>query len=156
METQIPIDLTAGVFTVLGALMGAGISLLKDWLNNRAQFRLEKLRLHDRDRIDAYKHLFAFTGRLSSGLFPLAEKKASAFQSTMKEHYFGKLEFKYVYFTDRIVEILEELEEQYVCMVRPELIPETEYEREEFLEKKLFELVQELREKARRGLRSAT
>lgn len=142
-------EFASGLSIFLAYVAGAALPLIKDWLNNRHQFRIERLKLHDSARVEAYKRVALFAGKISGSVFPLAEDKQSAFNRIMRKHYLGQIEQDYIYFNSRIQGILDEFEEQYVCMNRLELIPETEAEREQFLEKRAFDLAQSLRQEAR-------
>ena len=47
----------AGFFTALGSL---GAVLIKELLSSRTQINVERLKLHERECLDAYKKLYAF------------------------------------------------------------------------------------------------
>jgi hypothetical protein len=106
----------------------------------KRQFEIEKLRIHDKDRIDAYKRLYVFARKLQNVTFPLAEGKRSDFINIMSKDYFNKMILDSIYFTTSITNILDEIEEQYICMTRGELIAELDQkEATAFLENKLFD-----------------
>ena len=106
----------------------------------RAQIDLERVRVHEKDRIEAYKHLFSFAKKLQNRTFPLAEGKKKAFIEIMSNVYLSKLDRDLVYFGEDSLRVLDTLESQYVCMTDPDLIPEMNPDEEtKFLENELFQ-----------------
>lgn len=149
---------TAELIKVIGtdAIKILGPALIAAYAAYRAakiQFSIEKLKIHDKDRIEAYKRLLAFSRKLGNEAFPLAENKRSAFVHVMKDEYLQRVELDYVYFSKDITKILDEFESRYVCMTRGELIPEMDTEEENnFLEKKLFSMTEDLAKHAKKAV----
>ncbi|WP_321991487.1 hypothetical protein [Marispirochaeta aestuarii] len=50
--------ITNGIFTLLGVLLGGFIPIIKDLINRKAQYKIERIKLHDQDKIEAYKTLY--------------------------------------------------------------------------------------------------
>ena len=120
----------------------------------RAQIDLEKVRVHEKDRMEAHKKLFSFARKLQNQMFPLAEGKRKMFIEIMRKEYFGKLDADLLYFTDKSSRILGKLESQYICMTNPDLVPEMIPDDEErFLEGEVFQNAQELIDQARGATR---
>lgn len=139
MSEQIDSAVLTGLFTLAGAVVGFLVTLVRDVLNNRSQIRLEKVRLHDLERVEAHKRLFAFARRLANTTFPMAENKRKAFLHLMREEYVGKAQLDYLYFTRSVTTLLDDLESRYTCMTDHDLIPEMNPEEENaFLEHQLF------------------
>jgi hypothetical protein len=138
------------LYLLPAVLIGAAGPLIKDWLNNRAQFRLEKLRIHESSRINVYRQLLVFAGDLQNNIFPHAEDKRVKFEDAMRRHYYGKIELDQIYFSGRIHEIPDEFENQFTCLTQDTLISETYGEVEDFLNNKLYQMATELREEARK------
>jgi len=132
------IDLIKVVATDAIKILGpALIAAYVAYRASKTQFSIEKLKIHDKDRTEAYKRLLAFSRKLRNETFPLAEHKRSAFIDIMKNEYLQRLELDYVYFSEDTTTILDELESRYVCMTRGELISEMDAEEEnDFVEKK--------------------
>ena len=141
------LDQTFAAF--VGVLNGSLFPMIGTILSNRAALRLERLRIHEAQRHAAYTNLFKFARRLRNRIFPLAANKRGELHDAIKEH-FASLDF--AYYTDRIVKILDELDETYVCETHPDLVPE-ELIRREFYEGTLLKLVGELDRLSRKEMR---
>jgi len=108
------------------------------------------MKLFDKDRTEAYKRLLRFARRLKHQTFPLAERKRNAFEKIMKQDYFDAVELDSIYFGQRPVAILDELESNYLCMTDPDLYDVMAPDEEKkFLEEKLYCLAVELSKEAR-------
>lgn len=120
---------------------------------SKTQFSIEKLKIHDKDRTEAYKRLLAFSRKLRNETFPLAENKRSAFVHIMENEYLERLELDYVYFSEDTTTILDEFKSRYFCMTRGELIPEMDTEEEkDFIENKLYSMAEDLAKQARKAV----
>ena len=134
-----------------------GPAIVAAWVTykaTRAQIDLERVRAHEKDRIQAYKELFSFAKKLQNRTFPLAEAKRVAFIELMRSEYLGKLDRVLVYFGEDSLHVLDALESQYVCMTDPNLIPEMSLDDEErFLETDLYQSAQKLIDHAKKATR---
>lgn len=134
-----------------------GPAIITGWVTYkvaRAQIKLEKVRVHERDRMEANKRLFSFVRKLQNQTFPLAEEKRRSFIEIMRKEYFGKLDGDLLYFTDDSLRVLDALESQYICMTNPDLIPEMNPNDEtRFLENELFQSAQQLVDQVRSATR---
>ena len=143
---------------VTAALMIVAPAAITAYVSIRAlkwQLEIERVRLHEKEKVDAHKRLLKFARELRNDTFPLAENKRHAFKDLMRNHYTGKLELDYVYFSDEATRVLDALEERYVCMTRPELIPEMDADEENvFVEQKLFQLGDELAKYVKQTMRT--
>jgi len=120
---------------------------------SKRQFDIERIRLHEKDQVDAYKRLHMFAHNLRNSTFPLADDKRQTFINLMRSDYLGKLELDYVYFSDGVTKILENLEERFLCMTRGELIPEMDQrDEEEFVERELPRLADSLTKHVRKAM----
>jgi hypothetical protein len=123
----------------------AAITAYVGYRTVKHQFDIERVRLHEKDSVDAHKRLLKFARELRNDTFPLAEDKRRGFKDLMSKCYIGQLELDYVYFSEEATQVLDILEEQYVCLTRSELISEIDPDEEkEFVERKLFVLADEL------------
>ena len=136
------LDQTCAAF--VGVLIGSLFPMIGTILSNRAALRLERLRIHEAQRHAAYTNLFKFARRLRNRIFPLAANKRGELHDAIKEHFAS--------YTDRIVKILDELDETYVCETHPDLVP-GELIRREFYEGTLLKLVGELDRLSRKEMR---
>ena len=123
----------------------AAIAAYVSYRTVKRQFDIERIRLHEKDSVDAHRRLLKFARSLRNDTFPLAEDKRRALMDLMRQQYIGKLELDYVYFAGEATDVLDTLEERYVCMTRGVLIPEMDpVDENEFLEHKLFQLADSL------------
>ena len=144
--------MNGGEYVIVGMLIGAGLPLLRDWLSWRKDITLERLKIHDKDKLEAHKKLFAFARRLANETFPLAEDKANRFRKVMKTH-FEAVDEGYIYFDKEAQEILDHCEEAYVCINEPDLVEETDNYVSDFLRKKIFNEAKMLKKVAKKGMR---
>ena len=118
-------------------------------LRHQVDSAIAGLRIHDKDRTEAHKRLFAFAKRVGNETFPMAEDKQGGFRRVMASDYWEKVQLDQVYFSDRAAEILDHFEDMYTCMKRGELVDNTADEVEGFLDKEVFAQSQELSAYAR-------
>lgn len=120
----------------------------------RYQLEIERVKLFDKDRTEAYRKLLRFAHKLKNRTFPLAEDKRKEFIRIMEQDYVGSVEQELIYFDEASAKILDELESHYVCMSHPDLIPEMDQDEERrFLEDRLFVLSNELTSHVRKVMR---
>jgi len=143
-----------GILILTGIFISLLFPLIRDFINNRSKIRLEKVKLHDKDRIEAYKRLFVFARELRSRSFPLAENKREDFKRTMSKYYNVDILPDSVYFDSDILEILDEFEDRYSCIKAPELLAEIHpEEHEDFFENKLYSLSIKLEELVKKKIK---
>lgn len=134
-----------------------GPAAIAAWVSYKVakhQLEIERVRLHEKDRIAAYKRLFRFARRLENGSFPLATEKRRAFLDAMRGAELQELNADALYLDKESLEILEKLEERYLCMTDGDLAPEMRPDDEEtFLEEELFSSAQRLVAQAKNATR---
>jgi hypothetical protein len=149
-----------GTTAIVGAIVWLARSFLlqsfsRDLETYKADLRrqvdtsLENIRIHDRERTEAFKRLYAFAKNIRNETFPLAEDREAAFNRAMDTLYWSKLQMDQIYFPDRAERILDTYAEMHVCMRRQELSDVTANETDVFLEREAFELAGELAQIAR-------
>lgn len=144
-------EVATDALKILGPAIIAAIATYK---SIKSQYNIEKLRLHDKDRALAHKQAFLFARRLRNRIFPMASDKVNAFKAVMRDEYFGKLDMELVYFGEDISTILDRLEEGYICLTDPDLIPEMDPDKtKKFLEEELFEMTDQLVKAVRKSMR---
>lgn len=121
-------------------------------LRHQVNSAIEGLRIHDKDRTEAHKRLFAFAKRVGNETFPMAEDKRGGFRRLMASDYWEKVQLDQVYFSDRAAEILDYFENMYVCMKHGELVDDTADEVDAFLDTEVFAQSQELSAYARSAM----
>ena len=134
------------------AVVGGLLALSGILLTNINQVSLEKIKLHEKDKCEAYKKLYSFAAKISSSTFPLSEHKQLRFEAIMKTDFVDVQNFIF-YYSDDITKILEEFESAYVCMTEPDLIPETEEYVENFIESTVCDYASKLKKFAKRDFK---
>lgn len=64
---------------LIGVLIGAAIPLFKDWLSARRAVKLERIKLHDTQKIKAYQKAYKFSSTLRMSLKDKTQAKDLAF-----------------------------------------------------------------------------
>lgn len=104
-------DLT-GVFSLVGVIVGAAIPLVRDLLLSKNQRRIEIIKLHDKEKMDAYRHLLKYSKGLSIVAWPDNDRVYSDFITDCKND-FSKLVEYYPYYSEAIMKILDRIENLY-------------------------------------------
>ncbi len=65
--------------SIIGVLIGAAIPLLKDWISARRAEKLERIKLHDTQKIKAYQMAYEFSSTLRVSLKDKTQAKDLAF-----------------------------------------------------------------------------
>jgi len=98
--------------SLLGVIIGASILLVKDLLLSRNQRALEIIKLHEKDKMDAYKHLLKYARGLTVITWPDNNSVYADFiQNCRKE--FSKLVEFYPYYSENIMKVLDRIENLY-------------------------------------------
>ena len=115
-----------GLFALGGVILGILGAILKDIVLRKLPVQLERVRIHDKDRIEAYKELIVFIRDIQNSSFPLAENKESEFRRLMKDKYEDRILRNLPYYHKDIIERLEKMESNYLCLTNPDLIFEVD------------------------------
>jgi len=96
----------------IGTILGGAIGLINTYLTNRGNVQLEKLKMHEGGRIEAYKNLLHF----SESIFgDPTDDMSRGFLLVMKDNFYEKIFPNYLYYPKKIRELLTELKNQYDC-----------------------------------------
>lgn len=76
---QASLNVINGTFALLGVLIGLVIPILKDFLNNKNFQKLERIKIHDTDKITAYKKAFVFSSTLKVKFWDTKQKSDLSF-----------------------------------------------------------------------------
>jgi len=128
-----------GFFGVFGSLGGV---LIKEILTTKTQLKLERLRLHERERLDAFKKLYGFVAHTGEILFPPEEPRGD-FIAVMKQSFSEDVKPNMLYYPAEIRQILYEFESQYACLSNTDLVPRVSFE--EFMDKHVYRSLGSLR-----------
>lgn len=145
--------MSEAIFVLLGSLIGYSASIIKDIINNKYGLQKERIKLHDKEKIDAYKQLFVLIRKLSNSCYPLADNKHSAFLAIMKNYYKNKVELMYPYYSSDIMSKLDTLDSNYTCLTEPDLIPETQDEVNDFINNELFGFTKKIEDQLKKDVK---
>jgi len=144
-------EVSSAIFALIGTVLGAVITVLRDYLNNRSRVRLEKMRLHNKESREAHKRLFGFSQKLSNRVYPLAGGKQEVFEDAVRT-YLNKHRSDSIWFSLRICKTMRDLEEHYLCLTEPDLREETQEKTERYFSSgELFKDLETLTEEARKN-----
>jgi hypothetical protein len=103
--------------------------------------QLEKLKMHEAGRIEAYKNLLHF----SESIFgDPTDDMSRGFLLVMKANFYEKIFPNYLYYPKKIRELLTELKNQYDCWGHPDFF--NEKEADNFLSRRLNVIAGELQD----------
>lgn len=100
------------LYSLIGVAIGAAISFAKDLLLSRNQRAIEIIRLHDKDKMDAYKHLLKYARELAVITWPDNNSVYSDFIQNCRKEFSKVVEF-YPYYSTNIVKVLDRIENLY-------------------------------------------
>jgi len=95
--------------SIIGVLVGAAIPLLKDWLSSRRAEKLERIKLHDTQRIKAYQAAYKFSSTLRMSLKDKTQAKDLAFLNDSAAELYSVIE-NLPYYSKSVRSSLIELE----------------------------------------------
>lgn len=108
-------------------------------LRSQVDTAIEHLRIHDHDRIEAFKRLYVFAKTVENVTYPQAEGRRQGFDCAMEDLYWTKLQLDQIYFPDSAAQVLEHFAEMYVCMRDGGLAEDTRNETDAFLKMEVFD-----------------
>lgn len=129
-----------GFFTVLGSVGSLGAVLIKELISSKTQIRVERLKLHERECLDAYKKLYSFVTHAGDMIYPPDEPRRD-FIAVMKL-FTKEVKPNMLLFNAEIRKMLRELETQYSCLGDQDLIPPIDFD--DFIRDKAFKLFEAL------------
>lgn len=124
---------------LLASVLTLGVQQL---LQPRNAARIERLKLFDKEILDAYKALYSFTDQMSLDFCPPGEISRD-FMLRMKLNYYPTVKPNLLLYSKDIRVLLSQLEVQYNCLCVDELIPPISFE--EFVDQKIMNLLATLK-----------
>lgn len=144
-----------GWFALFGAALIIISSIIREVINNRSKIKLERIRIHDKDKLEAYKNLFNFARTITNTYHPLADSELSDFIRTMKGRFKQEIQTHLLYYSTEILKILDKFDEMYFCaMNRADLSTETYEQLQEFIREGFCESAFKLKELIKKELSS--
>lgn len=147
--------MSEGWFALFGAALGIIGSIVREAINNRSQIKLERIKIHDKDKLEAYKTLFTFARVITKTYYPLADNEISDFIRIMKGRFEQEIKPRLLYYSPQISNILDEFDEMYFCaMNRGDLTEETDQQLQKFIGEGFCESALKLKELIKKDLSS--
>jgi len=94
---------------IVGVIIGAAIPILKDWLSGRRAEKLERIKIHDSKKIEAYQKAYQFSSALRVSLDDNTQPKDLAFLNGNAATLYSVLE-NLPYFSPKVRDSLIQLE----------------------------------------------
>jgi hypothetical protein len=94
-----------GFFGVAGSLSTLCGMFIKELLAGKYQMKIERLRMHEKESLDAYKKLYGFISHAEDRLFPPDDPRCD-FIEVMKNSYAKEVKPNMLFFTHEIIDIL--------------------------------------------------
>ena len=102
-----------GLFVLAGMALTAIITFVRDIIGDRCKIKIEKMKMHDKDKLEAYKKLFVFARTITKVCYPLADDHLSGFMNIMKGLFENEIATYYLYYNPKILEILDKFDDMY-------------------------------------------
>lgn len=100
------------IYALIGTAFGCGISLIGTYLMNKNNIRLEKMKMHEKERIKAHGNLLHFSDRI---MCSPDDEIHTHFLDVMKIGFYKNIFPNYLYYNKNIRDLLNELKSQYIC-----------------------------------------
>lgn len=117
-----------GAFSIISAVVTIIAIYLKEILNRKTNIKIEKLKIYDEKKFNAYLELYEFVSIAFSYYWPPDEPRKD-FIALMKKHFFPKVKKNYPYIEKELREKFKELESQYFSLGDPDLTPNIPFEK---------------------------
>ncbi|WP_147172709.1 hypothetical protein [Pseudomonas sp. SJZ079] len=95
---------------IAGVVIGAAIPLLKDWLSGRRVEKIEKIKLHDIKKLEAYQRAYKFSSTLRLSLLDSTQSEDLAFLNGCAAELFSTIGYL-PYYSPQVRSSLVELEQ---------------------------------------------
>lgn len=94
---------------IIGVIIGAAIPIIKDWLSGRRAEKLERIKLHDAQKIKAYQMAYKFSSTLRVSMNDKTQAKDLAFLNNCASDLYSVIE-NLPYYSQHVRVSLIELE----------------------------------------------
>jgi len=147
--------MSEGWFALFGAALGIIGSIVREAINNRSKIKLQRIKIHDKDKLEAYKNLFNFARIITNTYHPIADNEISDFTRIMKGRFEQEIKPHLLYYSPQISKILDEFDGMYFCATnRGDLTEESDKQLQEFISKGFCESAIKLKELIKKELSS--
>lgn len=133
---------------IIGSILTIFANHWKEKSSRKTQIKLEKIRMYDEKKFQAYIDLYEFISNAYSFYWPPSDPKRD-FIALMKKYFFTKVKINYPYFKKEIREKIRILENQYDCIGDSDLNPPIPFEK--FFRSEYLSILNELNETVERS-----
>jgi len=98
--------LVVGIFTLLGVIVSSGVNLVRGYLSNRSQVKLEWQKYIQPNLFKAYDGLYKFIS-VARGSYPPSEERKE-FLELINSHHFKEVSGNMIFFNSEIKGIIKE------------------------------------------------
>lgn len=126
---------------ITGSLLIIIANQLREKSRRKSEIKLEKLKIYDEKRFQAYLDLYEFISKAYSLYYP-PDNPRRDFIGLMKKYFFIKVKVNYPYFKNEIREKIKTLENQYDCLGEPDFVPQIPFEK--FYKSEYLKILNEL------------
>jgi len=143
------IAMSEAVYGLLGVFLGSFITgifvVITSGMANRNRIQLEKLKMYSGAHTEAHKVLFAFANKILYTCYPIAERREEAFSGLIRNEFFQVVLPNYLYYSQSIRVLLNELKSQFDAFVEPDFYDEDTLTT--FLDNRIMPIAKQLQEK---------
>ena len=134
-----------GIFSLLSVITGSLLTIIANQWKEKArrttQIKVEKFKMYDERKFQAYLELYEFISKAYSFYYP-PDNPRQDFIFLMKEYFFKKVKIHYPYLKSEIREKIKTLENQYICLGEPDFIPQIPFD--QFFRTEYLKILNEL------------
>ena len=112
---------------IIGSLLTMLVNYWKEKSNRTTQIKIEKLKIYDEKKFQAYLDLYEFISKAYFSYYP-PDNPRQDFISLMKNYFFKKVKIHYPYLKSEVRENIKILENQYLCLGEPDFIPQIPFD----------------------------
>jgi len=131
------------IYTLLGTILGGTIVIFNTYLTNKANFKLEKIKMRGGAKIEAYKNLLSFSESMFHACGP-DDDMVKGFLHIMRTSFYQKIFSNYPFYSKKTRNILAEFKSKYDFWGHPDYFDEKE--NDSFIKNKLIPLTEKLQE----------
>lgn len=134
------LPLLSGLFALFGAIFGSAASIVTMIVQQHFRMKIERIRLHEAELLEANKELYRFIGYAQDCLL-IPSNPRQDFIDLMKR-YFKDVKPHKLLFASDIRYLLGEFECQYDCLGNPDLHPTIPFD--DFIRKRSMDVLNQL------------
>lgn len=133
------------LFSIFSVIIGSILTIIanhwKEKSNRKTQIKLEKIKMYDEKKFQAYIDLYEFLSKAFYFYWP-PDNPRQDFITVMKKYFFAKVKNHYPYFKKEIREKIRILENQYDCLGEPDFVPSIPFD--QFFDTEYLNILNEL------------